>query len=744
MLRVTSALFLALLHCCNAQTKTSQVAAPTDCEAIETDAGMALDLVNRHRQDGYVFGLFRVADAHRLHTENSSVLYLTLDVLETECSVLSGRPWETCEYGDLYSMDFGQCKIITYTSSMLKKPKLYGYNCTLSPVPPDLIECKDCPVKVEVLEVTEEHKDLAAKLLEKFNREGNHTNYFKVNKVEKILKATASREAHILGFSIKETKCSRGEQQQADEPLECEFLDDWHAHTGFCKARTVSDPEEPNGIEINCELYRPWQRYYGQRCRSPAPGWPHKHPHHHRHRHRHRGPPTFQFKPEDSEHNHDFNKDHQGNHKEPPPPCHGRHHHPPPPHHGLAPSQEEPEHPSSTPPLYDKQHSPPLIQEKSDFRPFTPPPYDEQNSPPPPPHHGPHCPPPHGHHHSRRPPHHGPHCPPPHGHHHPHHPPHHGPRCPPPHRHHHPPPPPQEEPENPSSGPLIQEKSDFPPSTPPYDEEHNPPPPPHHGPHCPPPHGHHHPPPPPHHGPHCPPPHGHHHPPPPPQEEPENPYSPPLIQEKSDFRPFTPPPYDEQNSPPPPPHHGPHYPPPHGHHHPHHPPHHGPHCPPPHGHHHPHHPPHHGPHCPPPHGHHHPHHPPHHGPHCPPPPPPPPGHHPYLYHHYHKHHCNKTRTSGSYFPFQVTGSVYRIPVLNMQDSLTPPSAKFPELSLLGPQSAGTDEDTPFTDSSLREMPEAPHFPDHPSQSKSCPGKPKLDLPKILPLLPHKSMAESLE
>lgn len=68
MLRVTSLLFLALLHCCNAQTKTSQVAAPTDCEAIQTEAGMALDLVNRHRQDGYVFGLFRVADAHRLHT----------------------------------------------------------------------------------------------------------------------------------------------------------------------------------------------------------------------------------------------------------------------------------------------------------------------------------------------------------------------------------------------------------------------------------------------------------------------------------------------------------------------------------------------------------------------------------------------------------------------------------------------------------------------------------------------------
>ncbi|XP_021249298.1 histidine-rich glycoprotein [Numida meleagris] len=570
MLRLTSAFFLALLHYCNAQAQTSQVIAPTDCETIETDAGMALDLVNRHRQDGYVFGLFRVADAYKLHMENSSVLYLTLDVLETECSVLSGRHWETCEYGDLYSMDFGQCKIITHTSQLWKKPKLYGFNCTLSPVPPDLLECKDCPVKIEILEVTEQHKDIAAKLLEKFNHEGNHTNYFKVDKVEKILKATASREAHILGFSIKETNCSREEQQQADEPLECEFLDEWHAHTGFCKARTVSDPEEPNGIEINCELYHPWQRYYGQRCRPPAPGWPHKHCHHHGHHHRHRGPPTFQFKPEDSEHNHGFNKDLQGSHEEPPPPCHGRqYHHPHPPHHGQStPPQEKPEHPSSTPPLYDEQHSPPLIQEKSDLPLSSPPPYDEQHSPPPP--------------------HHGPHCPPPHGHHHPHHPHHHGPHCPPP---------------------------------------------PPHGPH--------------HHGPHCPPPHGHHHPPPPP----------------------------------------------------------------------------------------------HHGPHCPPPPPPPPGHNPYPYRHYHRHHCNKTRTSGKSFPFQVTGAVYRIPVLNMQNSLTPPSAKFPELSLLGPHS--TDEGTPFTDSSLREMPEAPDFPDHPSQSKLCPGKPKLDLPKILPLLPHKSeMANS--
>ncbi|KAF2975696.1 hypothetical protein EK904_014009, partial [Melospiza melodia maxima] len=213
------AFFLTLLQCSNAQNEISIT--PADCNTIETDAGVALDLVNRHRRDGYVFGLFRVADAHELH------------------------------------LDFGQCKIITYTNHLLKKPQLYGFNCTLSPVPPDLVECKDCPVKLEALEVTEEHKDIAAKALRKFNSEGNHTNNFAVDKVERVLKMTASREGHILGFSIKETNCSKS-TQETDQALECDFLHDWHAHTGFCKARVISDADEADGTDISCEIYHPW------------------------------------------------------------------------------------------------------------------------------------------------------------------------------------------------------------------------------------------------------------------------------------------------------------------------------------------------------------------------------------------------------------------------------------------------------------------------------------------------------
>ncbi|XP_009087668.3 histidine-rich glycoprotein [Serinus canaria] len=530
MLLLTSAFFLTLLQCSTAQNEISIT--PADCNTIETDAGVALDLVNRHRREGYVFGLFRVADAHELHLGNSTVLYLTLDVLETECSVLSRRHWESCDYSDTYPMDFGQCKIITYTNHLLKKPQLYGFNCTLSPVPPDLVECKDCPVKLEALEVTEQHKDIAAKALRKFNSESNHTNNFAVDKVERILKMTASREGHILGFSIKETNCSKS-VQETDQALECDFLHDWHAHTGFCKARIITDADEADGTDISCEIYHPWHHGCGQRGKHSAQGHPHRHPychhhfghrHRHKHHHRHECPPSSQSRPEDPEHNPKSSKEDQDSNKGPVSPL--------PPH-------DEPDHDHPTPPPHGTDHDHP------------------------PHHHGPPCPPPHGADHDHPPHHHGPPCPPPHGPDHDHPPHHHGPPCPPPH------------------GP------------------------------------------------------GHH----------------------------------------PPPHH--------------------------------------------------------HGPPC----PPPPGHPPHHCHHYYRHHHNKTSISGKYFPCHVTGAVYRIPVLNQQDSLTPPTANFPELSQCNLHFSSTG-------SKLKEMAELPDFPDHPTQSKSCPGKPKLDLPKILPLFPHSFVTES--
>lgn len=57
MKALAAALLLATLHCSWAVT-------PTDCNAVKPVAEKALDLINKGRQDGYIFQLLRVADAH--------------------------------------------------------------------------------------------------------------------------------------------------------------------------------------------------------------------------------------------------------------------------------------------------------------------------------------------------------------------------------------------------------------------------------------------------------------------------------------------------------------------------------------------------------------------------------------------------------------------------------------------------------------------------------------------------------
>nr|XP_003225746.2 PREDICTED: histidine-rich glycoprotein [Anolis carolinensis] len=207
---LTVAVFVVGLICCH--TESPPALAPADCNdaQIEKDAGVALDLINKHRRHGYIFTLLRVADAHVQHLENASMVYLTLDVLDTECPVVSGKHWSSCGERRFYrSTEFGQCKAVVHINELYKRDKLYGYNCTMSPVPSQLYECKDCPVRITVLEDAENYREEAQKLLEKYNQESNQTHYFKLEKVQKIFMAIGSRTAYTIEFTIRETSCLR-------------------------------------------------------------------------------------------------------------------------------------------------------------------------------------------------------------------------------------------------------------------------------------------------------------------------------------------------------------------------------------------------------------------------------------------------------------------------------------------------------------------------------------------------------
>uniref|UniRef100_A0A3P9LRJ2 Fetuin B n=1 Tax=Oryzias latipes TaxID=8090 RepID=A0A3P9LRJ2_ORYLA len=61
-------------------------------------AHVALTKINMERNDGYIFSLHRLSNVHHsMHGENGVVYYLTMDVVETNCSVLSRKDWKHCE-----------------------------------------------------------------------------------------------------------------------------------------------------------------------------------------------------------------------------------------------------------------------------------------------------------------------------------------------------------------------------------------------------------------------------------------------------------------------------------------------------------------------------------------------------------------------------------------------------------------------------------------------------------------------
>ncbi|CAM5174139.1 unnamed protein product [Natator depressus] len=159
----------------------------------------------------------RTAGAPTVGTGNSSVLYLTLDVLETQCSVLSRRHWEACKLPQHNETVFGQCKTITYINRPLKKEILHGYNCTVSPDHSQLYKCEHWPGRPTALEDIEQHRGDVERPLERYNEGSNHTQYFKI----------APRAEYFVEFTIKETRCSKSTPHA--NVSECEFLPGRHA-----------------------------------------------------------------------------------------------------------------------------------------------------------------------------------------------------------------------------------------------------------------------------------------------------------------------------------------------------------------------------------------------------------------------------------------------------------------------------------------------------------------------------------
>ncbi|XP_025926773.1 fetuin-B [Apteryx rowi] len=228
-----------------------------DDTAIEEAADLALRQINADRREGYVLSLYRIFSVREHPQEiTGSVFYFILDVVDTNCHVLSKKLWKDCEKRPAHETVYGQCKAIIYINQPRKIAHLSTYECILQPVPRRNIwaTCPDCPAPDCPTEP--KYLEIAVQSLAKFNEKSEQTHYFSVLNVTKASMQWVIGPAHFVEFTIQETSCSKSDS--VPDISKCKPLSSEIAKMGFCKGSVIrSDLEQKDIVEISCEIYTP-------------------------------------------------------------------------------------------------------------------------------------------------------------------------------------------------------------------------------------------------------------------------------------------------------------------------------------------------------------------------------------------------------------------------------------------------------------------------------------------------------
>ncbi|KAM7107003.1 LOW QUALITY PROTEIN: fetuin-B [Ciconia maguari] len=212
------------------QALTALLSPTCDDTAVEEAADLALRLINADRKEGYILSLYRIFNVREHPQEmTGSVFYLILDVVDTECHVLSKKLWKNCKARLAHRTVYGQCKAIVYINQTRNIAHLNSYECILQPVPPRYIHrvCPDCPV--DDCPTEPRYLEAAVQSLAKFNEESQQTHYFSVLNVTRASMQWVVGPAYFVSFLIQETIPASKNDTIADiskcQPLSSELAD---------------------------------------------------------------------------------------------------------------------------------------------------------------------------------------------------------------------------------------------------------------------------------------------------------------------------------------------------------------------------------------------------------------------------------------------------------------------------------------------------------------------------------------
>ncbi|XP_058518188.1 fetuin-B isoform X2 [Ochotona princeps] len=253
-----------LAACCGAVAALNPIL-PRACNDLEVlaAADFALQDINRDQKDGYMLSLNRVSAVWE-HRQDSlgSLFYLVLDVLQTDCHVLSRKAWKDCAVRSLHESVYGQCKALFYLNKPRRIVYAPAYNCTLRPVSRRKIYfmCPDCPIPTTTDMSNPKVLDAAIISLEKFNQNSPLKQYSLV----KVTKATSQwvvGPAFFVEYLIKESPCNKSQASGCS----LQFSDSVsipELPVGLCKG-SLTQTDLENFVSVTCDFFA---------TQAPAPG----------------------------------------------------------------------------------------------------------------------------------------------------------------------------------------------------------------------------------------------------------------------------------------------------------------------------------------------------------------------------------------------------------------------------------------------------------------------------------------
>ncbi|XP_033894518.2 histidine-rich glycoprotein-like [Acipenser ruthenus] len=216
---------------------------------VEVAADLALQRINKEREEGNVLSLFRINAVQKQNWRRGDIFSLAFNVLDTECHVLSRKDYKECEVRELHEAVYGVCKAVVYVGQG-SDVKLLSYNCTLSPVARREIAsiCPDCPSGDSLDKPI--YTEIAKLSLSKYNLESNNSKIFAVKNITRTSMQSGFGNFYFVEFTVYQTGCTK------DNLLEngvCEIVD-LVTRYGYCKASKIA--EDPID-SASCTIYEP-------------------------------------------------------------------------------------------------------------------------------------------------------------------------------------------------------------------------------------------------------------------------------------------------------------------------------------------------------------------------------------------------------------------------------------------------------------------------------------------------------